>query len=137
MATSNIRDKMSPVRATTRIGFDGDFEIMMKHTDYNLCPSNIPIMKKLIQLQFTETICYIQFVKVLLLWIRRRIQYKGIYKILIQRHNTVGFCTRKCHERDILRISSRTRRKNSKRRPFMWNAKKRNEKLTRALVAME
>ena len=36
---------------------------MMNHTDYNICASNILLMKKILQLLFTEMIYYLQFVK--------------------------------------------------------------------------
>ena len=77
-ATSNIREKMCSVWETARLGFDGDVDMMMSHTDYNLRADNILIMKKRLQLPFTETIFYLQFVKILLTLIRRRSRYKGI-----------------------------------------------------------
>ena len=55
MATSNIREKTRSVWETARLGFDGDFEIEMNHTDYDLRTANILLMKNL-ELPFTETI---------------------------------------------------------------------------------
>ena len=37
METSKIREKTCSMWATTRLGFYGDFEITMNHTDYDLC----------------------------------------------------------------------------------------------------
>ena len=37
--------------------------MMINHTDYDLRVDNILVMKKRLQLPFTETICYLQFVK--------------------------------------------------------------------------
>ena len=61
--TSRIKGKTRSVWATARLGLGGDFEMMMNHTDYNLCVDNILLMKKRLQLPFTETICYLHFVK--------------------------------------------------------------------------
>ena len=43
--------------------FDGMFEMMVNHTDYYLRAANILLMEKWLQLTFTETMCYLQFVK--------------------------------------------------------------------------
>ena len=40
---------------TARLGFYGDFEMEMNHTDYDLRTANILLMKNL-ELPFTETI---------------------------------------------------------------------------------
>ena len=49
--------------AVARLGFDVYFYIMMNHTDYDLCTATLLLMKKFLQLPFTGTICYLQFVK--------------------------------------------------------------------------
>ena len=63
MATSKIRDKTRSVWETARLGFNGNFEMTMNCTDYNLRASNTLLTKKRLQLPFTETICYLQFVE--------------------------------------------------------------------------
>ena len=60
--TLKIRDTCS-VCATARLGFDSNFEMMMKHTYYDLCAAKILLMKKCLQLPFNEMICYLQFAK--------------------------------------------------------------------------
>ena len=61
--TSRIRERTHSVWATIRLGFDGDFETLMNYSDYDLRAAKIALMKKRLQMPFTETICYLQFVK--------------------------------------------------------------------------
>ena len=61
--TSRIKENTWFVWETTRLGCDRYFEMTMNHTEYDLRADNIILMKKHIQLPFTETICYLQFVK--------------------------------------------------------------------------
>ena len=62
-ATSKIREETRSVWETARLGIDGYFEMMINHIYYDLCAANILLMKKRLQLPFTETICYLQFIK--------------------------------------------------------------------------
>ena len=71
--TSKIREKTCSVWETARLGFNRDFDMLMSHTYYNLCAANILIMKKCLQLPFTETVFYLQFIKNTVDTVRHRI----------------------------------------------------------------
>ena len=51
-----IREKTRSVWAAARLGFNGKFEMMINHKDYNLSAANILLMKKNLQLPFTKII---------------------------------------------------------------------------------
>ena len=51
--TLTIGEKTRSVWETARLSFDGDFEMMMNHTDYNLRAANILLMRKRLSLPFT------------------------------------------------------------------------------------
>ena len=45
--TSKLKEKTCMVWATARLGFDGDFEMLLNHTDYDLRMAKLALMKKM------------------------------------------------------------------------------------------